>query len=68
MDHGEDAITKHLIQTGSYAQLAGLLRQRLTAAGWYDKVQALAAQELSTSDNPAVQNVSAGVEKQALGK
>lgn len=68
MDNGEGAITTHLIRTGHFAQLSGLLRQRLTAAGWYDKVQALAAQELSTSSTPAAPDVGAKVEEKALGK
>lgn len=46
-----DSVEQHVIQSGKYSELGDLFREKLRAAGWYDKVTAYAAREISAADS-----------------
>ena len=61
-------VEEFLTQTGQVSQLSQHLQERLEQCGWYDQVSALAAQELSASENLNLDAITQQVMDKAMSR
>ncbi|VVT53661.1 uncharacterized protein SAPINGB_P003686 [Magnusiomyces paraingens] len=55
-----------LLETGEYERMKSFLREKLLEAGWFDEINVLALDKLSTQEKPSFETVAESLETQAL--